>query len=196
MDKLRILHPNTGSRIRLLPVMHGLTGILFLFNTVSVYQGEQPNWLLAIFFLAMGLGCIAFPFIMKRFKKFSEANSIARLVEAFICLTSCLYFLSHKNPLTGLFLLLVGICLAYVGWMEYKIFQPSFIRFDTTGITLPTTFSTKLVGWNELNNVILRNDLLTIDYKNNKILQLEVLDEPTPVQREELNAFFQKRVKD
>ncbi|GEP88607.1 hypothetical protein SAMN05660909_01073 [Chitinophaga terrae (ex Kim and Jung 2007)] len=196
MDKLRILHPNTSSRIRLLPVMHGLTGILFLFNTIGVYRSGQPNWFLAALFFVMGLACIIFPFIMKRFKKFNEVNSIARVIEAFICFTSCLYFLSHKLPLTGLLLLLVGIGLAYVGWMEYKIFQPSFVRFDITGITLPTTFSTKLVGWNELNNVILRNDLLTIDYRNNRILQLEVLDEPTPAQREELNAFFQKRVKD
>ncbi|RFS26470.1 hypothetical protein DVR12_01395 [Chitinophaga silvatica] len=196
MDKLRILHPNTSSRIKLLPIMHGLTGILFLFNTIGVYTSEHPNWFLAIFFLVLGLACIAFPFMMRRFKKFSEANSLARVVEAFVCLTGCLYFLSHKLPITGLLLLLVGIGLIYVGWMEYKIFQPAFARFDTIGITLPTTFSTKLVGWNELNNVILRNDLLTIDYKNNKILQLEVLDEPTPAQREELNAFFQKRVKD
>jgi hypothetical protein len=65
---------------------------------------------------------------------------------------------------------------------------------DTTGIILPTLFSQKLVGWNELNNVILRNDLLTIDFKNNKVLQLEILDEPGKEQREELNAFFQRRL--
>ena len=176
--------------------MHGLTGILFLLNTIGVYKSEHPNWFLAVFFLVLGFACIGFPFVMRRFKKLNEVNSLARIVEAFVCLTGCLYFLSHKLPLTGFLLLLVGIGLIYVGWMEYKVFQPSYVRFDTTGITLPKTFSTKLVGWNELNNVILRNDVLTIDFKNNKILQLEILDDPAQAQREELNTFFQKRVKD
>ncbi|MBS0029078.1 hypothetical protein ACTJJ0_14105 [Chitinophaga sp. 22321] len=194
MHSLRILHPNTSSRIRLLPVMHGLTGILFLFNAIGIYRSPQPNWFLVVFFLVLGMACIGFPFTMKRFKKFSEANTVARMIEAFICFTGSLYFLSHLEPLTGLLLFLTGGGLAYVGWMEYKIFQPSYVKMDTTGITLPTTFSKRLVGWNELNNVILRNDLLTIDFKNNRILQLEILDEPGAAQREALNTFFQSRV--
>ncbi|MFY0254981.1 hypothetical protein ACDQ55_13620 [Chitinophaga sp. 30R24] len=194
MHNLRILHPNTNSRVRLLPVMHGLTGILFLFNAIGIYQRPTPNWFLVVFFLLTGFACIAFPFVMRKFKKFTEANTVARMLEAFICLTGTLYFLSHRQPFTALMLLLVGIGMAYVGWMEHRIFQPSFIKMDTTGISLPTLFSRKLVGWNELNNVILRNDLLTIDFKNNKILQLEILDEPGKMKREELNTFFQSRV--
>ncbi|MEC5143767.1 hypothetical protein [Chitinophaga sp. 212800010-3] len=194
MQRLRILHPNTASRIRLLPVMHGLTGILFLFNAIGVYREAQPNWFLVVFFLLMGIGCISFPFTMKKFKKFTEANTVARMLEAIICITSSLYFLSHLQPITAMLLFLVGLGMAYVGWMEYKIFQPSFVKMDTTGIILPTLFSQKLVGWNELNNVILRNDLLTIDFKNNKVLQLEILDEPGKEQREELNTFFQRRL--
>ncbi len=45
-----------------------------------------------------------------------------------------------------------------------------------------------------MKNVILRNDLLTLDFKNNKILQLEVLDEFGPVEAAEMNAFFQSRI--
>lgn len=194
MHSLRILHPNTSSRIRLLPVMHGLTGILFLINAIGVYRSPQPNWFMVVFFVVVGLMAIAFPFTMKRFKQFSEANTVARMIEALICFTGSLYFLSHLQPLTSLLLFLTGSGLAYVGWMEHKIFQPSYVKMDTTGITLPTTFSKRLVGWNELNNVILRNDLLTIDFKNNKILQLEILDEPGKEQREVLNTFFTARV--
>jgi hypothetical protein len=78
--------------------------------------------------------------------------------------------------------------------MEYRIFQPAYARMDNTGITLPTTFARKVIGWNELNNVILRDDLLTIDFKNNRILQLEVLDDPGKDAREALNGFFQSRL--
>lgn len=195
MHSLRILHPNTASRLRLLPVMHGLIGILFLFNAIGIYKGPQPNWFLVGFFMLMGFASLVFPFMIRRFRKFSEVNSISRLIQAFICLSGSLYFLGHQQPVTGLLLFLVGLGLAYIGWMEYKIFQPVYVKIDNTGISLPTTFSQKLIGWNELNNVILRNDLFTMDFKNNKIIQLEVVDEPGAAQREALNEFFRSRIR-
>ncbi|WP_212003458.1 hypothetical protein [Chitinophaga sp. HK235] len=195
MYSLRILHPNTASRLRLLPVMHGLVGILYLFNAIGIYKGPQPNWLLVGFFMAMGLISLAFPFVVKRSRKFSEVNSIARLIQAFICLSGSLYFLGHQLPITGLLMFIVGLGLAYIGWLEYKIFQPTHIKIDNTGVILPTTFSERRIGWNELNNVILRNDLFTLDFKSNKIIQLEVLDEPGQEQREDMKRFFQERLK-
>ncbi len=174
--------------------MHGLVGILFLFNAIGIYRGQQPNWFLVVFFIVLGFASLAFPFMARRFKKFTEANVVARMVQVFICLTGSLYFLSHLQPLAGVLLFITGLGMAYIGWVEYRIFQPVFISMDTTGIMLPTTFSQRLIGWNELNNVILRNDLFTIDFRNNKILQLEILDEPGATQREALNAFCQSRI--
>lgn len=192
--KIRILHPNAVTRLRLQPVMHGLAGILFLMNGIGVYNSPTPNWGMAIFFILLGLASLVFPFVMKRFRNIQAANSLARMVQAFVSFTGCLYFLTHMEPLIAVLLFLTGIASAYIGWAEYKIFQPCFVKIDTMGVTLPGTFSDKLVGWNQLNNVILRNDLLTIDFKNNKVLQLEVLDETGAVTAEEMNSFFRSRL--
>jgi hypothetical protein len=174
--------------------MHGLAGILFLMNGIGVYNSPDPNWAMAIFFILLGAGSLAFPFFMKRFRNIQSANSLARLIQSFVSLTGCLFFLSHKQPLIGALLLLTGIASAYIGWAEYKIFQLCFVKIDTTGISLPGTFSERLIGWNQLNNVILRNDLLTIDFKNNKVLQLEVLEDISVSAAEEMNAFFKSRI--
>ncbi|SEW38630.1 hypothetical protein SAMN05428988_4876 [Chitinophaga sp. YR573] len=192
--KLRILHPNTLTRLRLQPVMHMLIGILFLLNGIGIYKSPTPNWSMAVFFLILGFASIAFPFFMKRFSNIQAANSLTRMIQAFTCFTGCLYFLENKEPLIGLLLLLTGAASAYIGYAEYKIFQPAFARIDMMGITLPTTFSERLIGWNQLNNVILRDDLLTLDFKNNKVMQLEVLDETGLVTAEEMNAFFKSRL--
>jgi len=192
--KLRILHPNTLTRLRLQPAMHMLIGILFLLNGIGIYKSPIPNWSMAVFFLILGFASIAFPFFMKRFSNIQAANSLTRMIQAFTCFTGCLYFLENKEPLIGLLLLLTGVASAYIGYAEYKIFQPAFARIDMMGITLPTTFSERLIGWNQLNNVILRDDLLTLDFKNNKVMQLEVLDETGLVTAEEMNAFFKSRL--
>ncbi|RPE05880.1 hypothetical protein EGT74_26340 [Chitinophaga lutea] len=194
MYKFRILHPNAMTRLRLQPVMHGMIGILFLFNVIGTYKMEDPNWLIAFLFVAMGLISIAFPFLMRRMRKFSEANTVLRMLQAFTMLSGCLYFLSHMQPIVGFTLLLAGLGVGYIGYAEYRILQPSYVTFDTTGITLPTVFGTRRIGWNEMKNVILRNDLLTLDFKNNKILQLEVLDDISTTKAAEMNNFFQTRI--
>jgi hypothetical protein len=194
MYKFRILHPNAITRLRLQPVMHGMTGILFLFNVIGAYKMEQPNWLIVLLFTVMGLVSVLFPFLMRRMRKFAEANTVLRMLQAFTMLSGCLYFLSHMQPIVGFTLFLAGLGIGYIGYAEYKILQPSHAEFDTTGITLPTVFGKRRIGWNEMKNVILRNDLLTLDFKNNKILQLEVLDDISTTRAAEMNNFFQTRI--
>ncbi|MBV8251661.1 MAG: hypothetical protein JO154_03565 [Chitinophaga sp.] len=194
MYKLRIIHPNANNRLKLLPVMHGVVGVLFLVNALGIYRGAQPNWFLASFFVAVGLASLVFPFTARKFRNFPAANTMARIVQVFVCMTGSLYFLSHLAPMAALMLIIVGAGLAYIAWSEYKVFQPAFLRLDQTGISVPTAFATKVIGWNELNNVILRNDLLTLDFKTNKVVQLDLVELPAQEERDALNAFCKSRI--
>lgn len=193
MYRFRILHPNAMTRLRLQPVMHGMAGLLFLFNVIGAYKMKEPNWLIVALFMIMSLASITFPFMMRRIRKFGEANSLLRTLQAFTLLSGSLYFLSHMQPVVGGTLFLAGLGMAYIGYAEYRILQPAFVRIDENGITLPTLFSTRHIKWNEMNNVVLRNDLFTLDFRNNKLLQLEVLDEISPLQAADMNTFFQQR---
>lgn len=193
MYRIRILHPNAMTRLRMQPVMHGMVGMLFLFNVIGTYKMADPNWLMAVLFIIMGLASILFPFMVRSIRKFGEANSILRMLQAFTLLSGSLYFLSHLQPIVGGTLCLAGIGIAYIGYAEYKILQPSYITLNENGIILPTLFSSRHVKWNEMNNVILRNDLLTLDFRTNKILQLEVLDDISPSQTADMNVFFKQR---
>lgn len=194
MYKFRILHPNAMTRLRLQPVMHGMVGILFLFNVIGVYKMANPNWLIAALFIVMGIASLLFPFMLRRVRKIAETNSVLRMLQAFTMLSGCLFFLSHLQPIIGFTLLLAGLGVGYIGYAEYRILQPSYVTVSESHITLPTLFGSRSHEWNEMKNVILRNDLLTLDFNNNKLLQLEVLDEFGPVEAAELNAFFQSRI--
>jgi hypothetical protein len=182
------------TRLRLQPVMHGMVGILFLFNVIGVYKMANPNWFIAALFIVMGIASLLFPFMLRRVRKIAETNSVLRMLQAFTMLSGCLFFLSHLQPIIGFTLLLAGLGVGYIGYAEYRILQPSYVTVSESHITLPTLFGSRSHEWNEMKNVILRNDLLTLDFNNNKLLQLEVLDEFGPVEAAELNAFFQSRI--
>lgn len=194
MYKLRILHPAAANRLRLLPVMHGMAGMLFLFNAIGIYNSSLPGKGIAVFFLLLGLISLLVPFVLRRIRNISGPNSLVRIIQIFACFSACLYFLSHLQPLPGVLLLLVGLGLAWIGWTEYRLFKPVYILLDQSGVTLPSAFSKRIIGWNEVNNVILRNDLLTVDQKNNKLLQLEVLDNVPDVKAAEINGFCKSRL--
>lgn len=60
-------------------------------------------------------------------------------------------------------------------------------------ITYPS-FPKKIIQWNELSNIILKDGLLTIDFKNNKIIQQLIEKTELPVNEKEFNDFCNKQL--
>ena len=54
-------------------------------------------------------------------------------------------------------------------------------------VRIKKTFSNKLYEWQSFNNIILKDNLLTLDFKNNKVLQLEI--EEGPMDENAFNDF-------
>ena len=67
------------------------------------------------------------------------------------------------------------------------------VKIDEQLVTYPS-FPRKKIRWPMLNNIILKDGLLTIDLKNNKLIQ-QYLDEKSPVVNEkEFNDFCKKQL--
>jgi hypothetical protein len=56
------------------------------------------------------------------------------------------------------------------------------------------SFPTRIIQWNELNNVILKDGLLTIDFKNNKIIQ-QLIKHSNAINEKEFNEFCKQQLK-
>ena len=52
----------------------------------------------------------------------------------------------------------------------------------------------KEVNWNELNNVILKDGLLTIDFKNNRLFQHIILNSDEDINEKEFNEFCKQQL--
>src|SRR5262249_9520641 len=57
------------------------------------------------------------------------------------------------------------------------------------------TFPIKILKWQRLNNVILKDDILTIDFKNDKILQVEIENDKISINEKEFNDFCRQQLK-
>jgi len=74
-------------------------------------------------------------------------------------------------------------------WIETKKYKLTFTQENITYNTLPAK---RLIAWGAMNNVILKDGLLTLDFKNDHIIQEEVLDAATDVTA--FNHFAKEKV--
>jgi hypothetical protein len=73
--------------------------------------------------------------------------------------------------------------------LMYTITTRKFnVTFSKETITYPS-FPVKKIRWNEVSNIILKDGLLTIDFKNNKIIQQHIEETGNPVNEKEFNDF-------
>ena len=72
--------------------------------------------------------------------------------------------------------------------LERPVKLPPEIAFDHESIVF-NSFPAKKYSWKELNNVVLKDGLLTIDLKTNKLIQREVNAEVSAETEKEFNDF-------
>lgn len=118
------------------------------------------------------------------------------LIRAFILKKKSANATHYKHPL-----LITGIVWLFVPGMRWIfIFFVLFVLFDhqarqplEIGISddhiVINTFFRKKYQWSALSNVILKDNLLTLDFKNNKVLQREIEPHISNVNEKEFNEF-------
>jgi hypothetical protein len=83
---------------------------------------------------------------------------------------------------------------ALMGLFERQAKMQLEVGFNETGIVLNTLIR-KRYHWNDLSNVVLKDDVLTIDFKNNRLLQRETIDDESDTGEDEFNGFCARQLR-
>ncbi len=82
-----------------------------------------------------------------------------------------------------------GLTLIFLSVMALKTLKQLIIIFDKTGIDYPS-FPRKKISWAETENVQLKDNILTIDLKNNKLMQFTLNEKVNPdLNEDDFNSF-------
>ena len=105
--------------------------------------------------------------------------------ELISALAALLLFIATGNTIAPLVLLGSGFTLKHA-------YRAPTLEITETGIRILKTLHTKQYDWGSFNNVLLKDQLLTLDFRNNRLLQLET---SYPVQDEAAyNPFCAERL--
>lgn len=152
-------------------------------------------------FLLLIFSFLAFSYIQLR-EGFNGFQSIAMLI-LLTGLSINIYAsrkkkeLHFRNWLFAAGLLWLGM--PYFEWMfvpfvcfallESQAKYPLEIGFQKDGVVINTLFKKK-IPWSALESVLLKDGLLTLDYKDNTLIQKEVLDDEDPdADEDEFNEY-------
>jgi len=99
-------------------------------------------------------------------------------------------FLWLMNPLHVPF---IGVFFIIAALLERQIKFPQEIGFSNEGITF-NTFPFKSYGWDEVKNALLKDNILTIDFTSNKLIQKETESDVSADIEKEFNAFCNEQL--
>ncbi|MBX3257753.1 MAG: hypothetical protein KF862_26730 [Chitinophagaceae bacterium] len=110
-------------------------------------------------------------------------------------------YITYKHPLlvTGIVWLFVpGMRWIFILFVLFVLFDHQARQHLEIGVSddqvVINTFFRKRFQWNELSNVVLKDNLLTLDFKNNKILQREIDPHLSEADEEDFNEFCAEQV--
>lgn len=133
--------------------------------------------------VALIIGWVAFTFVKKRNGKTAYFR-IAMLFAAWGLM------MTLPMPYTWLAAAYVIAAVA-----EKQVKFPREVAFDEEEVVF-NTFPRSHYHWSEFSNVVLKDGLLTIDFKNNKLLQKEIDSHVAPQMEKDFNDFCKERIEE
>jgi hypothetical protein len=81
-----------------------------------------------------------------------------------------------------------------LAFLEYQAKYPLELGFTAEGVVINRIIRKKY-PWSAFNNILLKDGMLTLDFKNNKIFQRETMDEEEPdAEEDEFNDYCKEQL--
>jgi len=104
---------------------------------------------------------------------------------ALLAVSACILFFATQSITFAALLLVYGYLAKYLN-------RQPIIQIEENGVTIMKLFSKTICSWAEFSNIVLKDNLLTLDFKNNKLIQVSMVEDQTPVDEHEFNEFCKR----
>ena len=183
MDKFSIILPNekkgTYKILTFLIAIINITAFVFFSTRISEDNGFG-------ILSRIGFSVVAIPLILYLLQKKEREANIFQMVLAF-------FFASMIWMIIGFYLM--GFLLFIFALTGFFALRKLKIEFNTQQITYPS-IPRKNISWGEVSNLILKDNILTLDLKNNKLIQYTLNEsENEGLDETAFNTFVQQQTK-
>ena len=135
----------------------------------------------------------------------SDENYYLNLVAAFVLLLTAVFMklMLVKFRINKFVLLSAAACVLFIathsitfalvllvyGYLVKFLNQKPVIAITNEGITIKKLFASQSFQWNEFSNIVLKDGMLTLDFRNNKLIQVSIDENKTVIDENAFNDF-------
>ena len=182
-------------RLKILPVLHLLVALIFIIDLSHVPANTIKDWIFyAVYFIAFIFLLIAGIFYKKILTNVSRHFRLLSF-ESILFLAGSVYFWSKGLSLVALsHAILAGVLIMFMIYLR-RIEHGELIVVLESNVILPGLTGHRIIEWDQLTKVIKRDDLLTLDFKNNKLMQVQIINS-NDVPENEFNQFCRQQLQE
>jgi hypothetical protein len=162
-------------------LMLAIAAVAFILRGVVLFQNGHSggiytiNFLIPIFIFSWWIWCYR-----------QQSRGIMPYYRFALMLAAWGWYLYPKGLLFAILYLIAAV-------LEKPAKVLPEVAFDKKEIVF-NSIPSKKFKWEQVNNVVLKDNILTIDLKNNQLIQKTVKAEVTPEQEKEFNAFCAEQI--
>lgn len=181
-------------RSKILSAFHFLIALIFILDLSHVHENEKKDWIFSGIYLISFIFLIIAGIFQKRILQNLSKHLVLLLFESALIFCGAIYFWSEGASLVAFSHgLLAGAIILFWIYLKKREYGERIIIAEIN-IVLPGLSGERIVEWAELTNAVKKYDLLTLDFKNNKLLQVQVIN-ADGVNEEEFNLFCQQQLR-
>lgn len=185
------------SRRRTAGLMHIIIGFFLIAKGADYYRFlEYKTILPALPAFAVAAVSFAYGIARRRIDLTAKYNYLLRLVQVITFTTLGIAFIKISRPVDywGLFIF-AAICIVLL-FSERRIFTATVIFLDETGVKIPGYYRDYLIKWQDLLEVKIREDFVTLFHRKQKYLQYQVVQDLSLLEVAKMNAFCMEKIKE
>ena len=182
-------------RKRSIGLLHIVAGFFLIANAGSFYRHlnyETILPVLPVYFIAVL--SLVYGFFRTKIDPFARYNHWVRLLQFFIFLLLAFLFLSFANAFSILALFIWSFVALFLLVTERRLLNYTGLQVKEEGVLIPGVLSYHLLPWQLVESIIIRPDFVTIFQTNKKFVQLELLKNIGPEERERMEQFCKQQI--
>ena len=183
------------NRRRSAGLLHILIGFFMIFHASNYYHiTDYKNFWPVAFTLLVASFSLFYGFFRRKIDLSAKYNFWLRLIQ-FVCFLSLGIFMMNAGSSSGYFAVFIFAFLCLVLLLsEKKIFKEFDLTLDENGVTVPGYYKDTLVKWEELSEVVVREDFVTLFHIKEKYIQFQVMQDLSTLEVAKMNAFCKEKI--
>jgi uncharacterized membrane protein YobD (UPF0266 family) len=196
MHRLTIKIEGMERRRRTTGILHLAAAFFLLFNGSYYWNAVQyTTAYVPVLIYAIALLSLAYGFFRKKLDSAARYNSLLRILQFGAALVLFLVMINNGKAIQALSLFVFAVVLLVLLFSERKIFKGTDMILNNKGIFIPGYFKDHYLPWHNIDNVVVREDYITVFRTNQRYLQYELLTDDDGENRLMISAYCLDQIK-